>query len=227
MKKKMLTAFLATILISIIGIFVMKSPDSKVSGQTTLTTEENINSDGPKTLPASSDRFPDQVFFDMLFNTVLSMEKAAANLRSDGKSADIWEDYFERRASLTKLQASELRKVTAEFEREISPIQIRAVQVISERRAARARGETTSPVSEELHSLQSKRDAISIRYGNDLQRRLGLPVVDKLREVMKQTASDSPKIADADRLNLTEKLRQFRDKTNALSRSGTQGGQKQ
>jgi hypothetical protein len=223
MKRKMVAAFVAMILVSISGIFAIRNFDTIVSGQTPSVPEVKTGAAGPKASSLSQERLLDQVFFDMLFNTILSMEKAAENLRSEGKSGDIWKGYFERRASLTRSQARELRRITAEFERKIAPIQIRAFQVISERRAARARGETTSKRSDELLSLQSQRDAIAIRYGTELLRSLGLPIVDKLREVMNQNNGNSPGISDVDRHDLMERFRNER----VLTKRGAQGGQQQ
>lgn len=138
MKKKLFAVFSATILISLVGLVCLYSYDSQVSGQT--KSVQSSSGDELNEIRSSSDGLPDRVFFDMLFNTVLSMDKAAADLRSKGKTGEIWQNYFERRANLSKPQVDELKQTTAEFERAIAPLQSRALQVINERRAARTPG---------------------------------------------------------------------------------------
>lgn len=211
MKKKIFVFLFGLVLFSGAGILVASYSGSTVSGQTSTAPDQpSANARIFRTNQSETPvHIPDNAFFDMLFNEVLSMERAAADLEAKGKNGEIWGGYFERQAGLTKSQIRELRKVTREFEREIIPVQRRALQIVTERRAQRARGEELS-VSEELILLQDKRNGTALRYGNRLQKRLGTPAIDKLREVLQQGTSASDQIVDTDRIRMIERIRQLR-----------------
>lgn len=184
----------------------------------TPSVNQTVNSKGP---------LPEQVFFDMLFNTVLSMDKQAAKLEAEGKSGDIWGKYFERHADLTESQVSFLRKTAQKYEEELKPIQKRAMQIISEQRKARSSGQPLLAPSEELKSLQSKRDAASLRYGKLLQSKLGVEIIEKLRETFRQNTDDSQMLTDADRQELSNQMQRLKIVRNSLLKNQSQGGQEQ
>jgi hypothetical protein len=161
----------------------------------------------------------------MLFNTVLSMDKAAAKLTAEGKNGDIWGKYFERRSGLTESQISDLRQIAGEFERESEPVQKRAMKVIIDRRTARANGQQLANPSDELKLLQLNRDAIALKQGNRLRSKLGAEIIEKLREFL-QKRTDSQIPAETDFQELRNLLQRFITENNPQLRNQS-GGQNQ
>lgn len=167
----------------------------------------------------------DNVFFDVLFNTVLSMDKAAAKLKAEGKNGDIWGKYFERRSGLTESQISDLRQIAGEFERELEPVQKRAMKAIIDRRMARANGQQSANPSDELKFLQSKRDDIALKQGNRLRNKLGAERIERIRESL-QKNTDSHIPTESDLQELRNRVQRFRTENNPQLRNQS-GGQNQ
>lgn len=215
MKTKILLFFAMLVMLSIAGIAVWNEFGLRVLGKAyAQPAEEEIgNTDsnlGKVQLLTITQQIPDQAFFDMLFNTVLSMENAATKLRSEGKSGDIWSKYFARKGGLTEPQISELRQAAKDFEREMVPIQQRAMTIIGEQRAALSNGKPLPTPLEDLKRLQEKREQIALKHGDRLQKRLGMEVISKLRNSLRQNTNNLQPLNDSERQELKNEIKRSR-----------------
>lgn len=205
----------------------VESENLKDADQVSTNNLENLSSEpaiANQTTIVSKDQLPDHIFFDMILNTVLSMDKAAAKLEAEGKSGKIWKKFFEREGSLTESEVAILRKIAADFEQEVTPIQSRALQIITERRAARTAGQRLPRLPDEIKSLQSRRDAVSLRYGIRLQNELGVELIKKLRILLEKNTHGSEKLSDTERLELHNQIQHFRTQQNSLPQNQSEGG---
>lgn len=172
----------------------------------------------------SNNQIPDNIFFDMLLNTVKSMDEAAANLEKQGKNGNIWSKYFEREVGLNAQQAAILRQAANDFDREAEPIHRRAMQIINERRASHINGQKPLAPSPEIASLQIRRDTVALRHRDRLQTLLGNEVIERLRHVLEQNNDTSQPLTDAERQMLIERARRFRTDGNRIPQNQPQGG---
>lgn len=207
----------------------IKPSNQEISAQNTAR-QNTLMLKEPETIIGSNvpnNQIPDNIFFDMLLNTVKSMDEAAANLEKQGKSGNIWSKYFEREAGLTAQQVALLRQVANDFNREAEPIHRRAMQIINERRASHVTGQKPLAPSPEIALLQIRRDAVALRHRDRLQILLSSEVIERLRRVLEQNNDASQPLTDAERQMFIERARRFRTDGSRTSQNQPQGGSEQ
>jgi hypothetical protein len=197
------------------------TPDLISDIQTKLKQEKPANPESSEKseIGESSATISDPVFYDILFNTVKMLDHEAKKMSQEGKDGKIWSGYFESQIGLTRDEVAILRLVADEFALEIEPVQVRAMQIIKERRDAFQKKQEIPLPSKELGLLQNQRNEIAIKYRDRLQTEFAgldfehfnnnirqnfsknLRALDNIREVLDKTAerlsSDEIQLSDA------------------------------
>lgn len=161
----------------------------------------------------------DEVVFDMIFNLVNSLDEAAAKLESQGKSGNIWHNYFEREAGLSAQEVATLHQVANDFAREVTPIHRRAMQIINEQRISGANSRKPFPLPPELDILQKQREAIALQKSRRLQSLLSPEVIDRLRRIVEQNNNNLHPLTAGEQELFSERAKHFRNNTNQSSKN--------
>lgn len=160
---------------------------------------------------------PDYVFYDMFFNMVKSFDSAAERRGANG---GIWREHIRRRTGFNDQQMIVIRQVTNEFYSAVRPVHLQAMQIINQRRAARATAQPPFAASPELQTLQLQRNAIALTFRDRLQNLLGSEAIARLRQTIQQNYGVPQTFTDAEQQLFSERARQFRNRRTISNQRG-------
>lgn len=151
---------------------------------------------------------PDYIFYDMFFNMVKSFDSAAERRGANGR---IWREHIRRKTGFSDQQMIVVRQVTNEFHNAVRPIHQQAMQIINQRRAARAGRQPPFTPSLELQTLQLQRNTVALTFRDRLQNLLGSEAIARLRQTIQQNYGVPQTFTDAEQQLFSERARNFRN----------------
>lgn len=151
---------------------------------------------------------PDYIFYDMFFNMVKSFDSAAERRGANG---GIWREHIRRKTGFNDQQMIIIRRVTNDFFSAARPIHQQAMQIINQRRSARAGRQPPFVASPELQTLQLQRNAIALTFRDRLQNLLGSEAIARLRQTIQQNYGVPQTFSDAEQQLFSERARNFRN----------------
>lgn len=208
MKRKHLT-FLCLIL-SILGTATITQDSSFAASlwkfgfsinpesQNSIAMSENNQPIDSNKFPAATNQavspaaapLPDYAAAEMVLSLLPTFENVAAKMQAQGKDGRIWSNYLQRHLGFTQQQVAAMRQISTDFKTAVLPIQNRAKQIITQRRAARASGQPTTPPPTELISLQQQRQTLALQYSNRLRTSLGAAPFQQLQQLLQRNDSE-------------------------------------
>lgn len=166
-RKRFLAALV--VLATAITVFSLTRP-------TQPTTKANV-AQGAAGQPPAPD-LPDQVAYRHLFRYVTAIKQKGDELEKQGKDASSYRTHFKRIANLSDYHARLLDQVAAQYMAEVQPVNARAHALAEAYKAQYPggkvpHGEKPAPPPAELKQLGEERDAITLRYRDNLRNAFG------------------------------------------------------
>ncbi len=121
---------------------------------------------------------PDEIAYRHLFRYVTAIRKKADEAEGHGKDATSYRTHFKRRANLGDYHARVLDEVAVQYVGEVQAVDARARALVEAYRAQYPggkvpHGEKPAPPPAELKQLREQRDAITLRYRDNLRNAFG------------------------------------------------------
>jgi hypothetical protein len=152
---------------------------STVSSGRDASAKLNHNTQAPLELEQAS-AIPDHVLYRMLFHDVYLRKQQALKALSEGKPdiASAWRYSYKRDANLSDDEASLLEEVADAAEAEVSQQDAKAHEIIARDRARYPNGklpegQTIQPPSPELVQMQADRNAMLLKFRDQLHSGMG------------------------------------------------------
>ena len=125
--------------------------------------------------PQANANIPDHILYDRLFRMIISFKRKAESQTISGEKAIGLTNYFKNRANLNDEENRILQSVALEYIQELAPIDAQARTIITQTRQTFPNSVVPreQPPPAELVNLQEQRNALALRYRDQLQYALG------------------------------------------------------